>query len=123
MNFEDINTYILYCIYGVTFFISIFILIGLLFEYKDQPKLSFIVNIQLCLICLIHSFSLFFSIKSVQIEAFISPLSDISKISIALIILLIGHLIFVFSICFIEISSHFDFYVTIIQIWSPVLTK
>lgn len=58
--------------------------------------LTSLINLQLTLICCVNTISfLLYEVYAIDFKTFFSPISDIGKISIALIIMLLGQLIFV----------------------------
>ena len=80
-------------IHGLTFLISIFAFLIIIRKMIQGTILTSIINLLLTLICCVNTISfLLYEVYDVDFKTFFSPIGDIGKISIALIIMLLGQL-------------------------------
>ena len=106
----------------ITLLLGILVMILIIAKLKKDSKLTIVINIQLTIICSIFPFFYIFSkIVPFDYSNFFSPLSDIGKISMATIIMLILQLNFVPPIS-LRIREKMYFIISIFIGWILPLT-
>ena len=106
----------------ITLILGILVMILIIAKLKKDSKLTIVINIQLTIICSIFPFfDIFSKIVPFDYSNFFSPLSDIGKISMATIIMLILQLNFVPPIS-LRIREKMYFIISIFIGWILPLT-
>ena len=106
----------------ITLLLGILVMILIIAKLKKDSKLTIVINIQLTIICSIFPFfDIFSKIVPFDYSNFFSPLSDIGKISMATIIMLILQLNFVSPIS-LRIREKMYFIISIFIGWILPLT-
>ena len=106
----------------ITLLLGILVMILIIAKLKKDSKLTIVINIQLTIICSIFPFfDIFSKIVPFDYSNFFSPLSDIGKISMATIIMLILQLNFVPPIS-LRIREKMYFIISIFIGWILPLT-